>query len=489
MIPIVLKLLVRLPINWQSLKDNGKIGKTVKKLSGHSDKKIKKQAKDLLRMWKKLASRQTKKTSGVKRKLENKEEPPAKKRLTASSAFRTKESIGVTSPSELKIVKRSSTVITKEPSTSNKVIRKTNKSSEAKAEKPTYKPLPRLQTRTIEEPNTLRNSLDSIPRTPLSKNSGEKLSASSGNGDITMVVSTKSCDVPAKDKQPLASCLPSPSKEKKGKSISWAPNEKLVFVKYFPRDKSLSIDNPNMRMIKARMAQQAQFNQQQQQQQKQPEIPQMKPSIRWNSPPLINLPSNLPIPSGENSIEANVQRERERSTLRANYPDVKHIPPTPASDPLENQPVVRDEDISVIPLHDTMKEAAQKQPPINYNTQPSVPQHNRHMNYNQPPQNAYNMNNSYPSGYPPQQPNTDLFSAFAGNNGQMNNTAQFEVLRQLLSANNNHNPMPYHQPYQQPQPNYPPPNNYQHQQQQNNNFSPYGLPGRSGASNQYYPRY
>lgn len=472
MIPLVLKLLVRLPINWQCLKDNGKIGKTVKKLSGHSDKKIKKQARSLLKLWMKLVNRaQSKKTNGKRKELENREEPPPK-RPRISSAFRTKESSGVVSPSELKIVKRTP-VVKKEIPSSNKVIRKTNKSNDdAKTEKPNYKPLPRLSSTVTpkeEDANSsptpspsvaLRNSLESVQKT------SENFRGSS-NEDIKMIVSTTACAVPPKDKQPLVSCLPNRTNGKKSRSVSWAPNEELVYVKYFPRDKSLSIDNPNMRMIKARMA--AQFTPQPTPQLVQEvQIPQMKPSIRWRSPPVINFPPSICIAMGENSTECNTQRERERSTLKARYPDLRHIPQTPTADPLENQNLMRDEDIPVIPMYDMMKK-----PP----TQGSPPQHqNRNINYVQPPSysnDPYNVPYNPATPYPPQKP--DLFRAL------QNNPQDLDILRQFLTTgnpSNSYNPQPTYQP---PFPNYNPP--------PQNNFNPYQLPSRSNYNNNNYSRY
>merc|ERR1712137_386334 len=102
---LVLKLLVKLPVDMQALKDNGSIGKTVDKLTTHEDTKIKKQAKAVLKAWKRLVDRAVQKQTKKRKQLSAKEEPASKiPRISSSSAFRTQNASSAPS-SELNVVK------------------------------------------------------------------------------------------------------------------------------------------------------------------------------------------------------------------------------------------------------------------------------------------------------------------------------------------------------------------------------------------------
>eukprot|EP00339_Tiarina_fusa_P021987 CAMPEP_0117012772 /NCGR_PEP_ID=MMETSP0472-20121206/10676_1 /TAXON_ID=693140 ORGANISM="Tiarina fusus, Strain LIS" /NCGR_SAMPLE_ID=MMETSP0472 /ASSEMBLY_ACC=CAM_ASM_000603 /LENGTH=629 /DNA_ID=CAMNT_0004715923 /DNA_START=207 /DNA_END=2097 /DNA_ORIENTATION=- len=360
LIGLVLKLLAQLPIDMQSLKENGNIGKTVGKLSMHKDKKIKKQAKGLLRAWKKLVDNAVQaKVSQKKRKNLNGREEPTTKVPRISNAFRTNvPSVGST---ELKVVKRNPC--------------KDNQSENDTSVKPNYKPIRRL----LDDESLSQPSVSSPNSTPTLRNSYDSLRSSTSSQP------DDSFTMPDLKKKPGASCLPDPTKKRRVRSISWAPDEVLVRVKHFPRDKTLALDNPNMRMIKARIA----AAQSQAQAQAQAQAAQniagtsgmakvdalvMKPSIRWRPPVPINLPSSIKVAMGENSKEIAVQRERERTVLKVRY-EVRHIPFSPGNDN-PGDPPLRDDEIPKIPLYDLMKQQVAAPPAAtpsyyNYNNPPS----------------------------------------------------------------------------------------------------------------------
>ena len=342
---LIFKLINVLPISWQALKEDGKIGKTVKKLAvSHENMEIKKQAKLIMRNWVKLVKQDSTPKSNKRRELENREEPPRKiQKISTSSAFRTKDIS--TTPTDLKVIKK--TIPNKQiTNTSNKS--QSQPLSPSRTNRPTYKPLKRLRTQSDDQ-----NELF-VPKNTLST---EK------------TVSTETHSIPHPNAKPLASCIPK-SKRRSTRSVSFAP--KLVFVKYFPRDKLQFADNPNAAIIAANTINYSRnprvnngsshvnntkpnyspYSGYPHQQQQQPNFPQMKPSIAWRAPPPIQFPSNLPpIRFGEKSFESKYQVERERSTLRAVYHDIRHIPTNPSAD-FSTTPTIRDDQIPKIPFDD-----------------------------------------------------------------------------------------------------------------------------------------
>lgn len=427
--PLILKLLGRLPVDMQALKDNGNIGKTVKKLcSSQKDKKIKKQAKSLFRSWTKLVNRSftAQETTSKKRKeLPTKEEPP-KKVPRLSAGFKTKQLNG---SSELKIVKRTPPVPSTKDNQSNKVNPKPNTTKSDT--KPNHKPLQRLF-----------DPIDNGGSTRSLKVSSNSVNNSSPTKSQTKyITSTKSCKPLPPDATPMASCLkpdPTLAKEKKVRSVSWA-DDSLVTVKYFPRDKTLAFDNPNMRAIKARLAQQ-------QQQQPPPNLPpsapkpvpkpapSMRPSLRWSTPARLKL-SNISIPYGSNSTEVATQPERERTALKARYPNVRSIPPSPSNSKVVDTPL-RDSEIPCIPLNDQVKQNIQQiSQPIS-----AVP--------TLPGQNYYPPTNQFNNGYGVSNPHYEAPVQLKSTGTDFANLLRNPELMNLLAQSNSMQMQQPRQPYQ-----------------------------------------
>jgi len=470
---LVLKLLYKLPVDMQALKDNGSIGKTVGKLTTSDDPKTKKQAKAVLKAWKRLVDRAVQAKTKKRKQLPGKEEPTSKiPRISSSNAFRKSNSSTTTKTSDLNVVKVKRTTVEPKDNQSNKVNPTT---------KPDYKPLSRLIDKN--DTTTFQKKPAPIPQRvePLRRSSG---------GTIV----EEPFVMPDLSRKPSSSCLPNPEKKKKARSISWAPDESLVRVKLFRRDKSLALNNPGMQMIKARIAQaQAQA----QVQQKKPEPPTMRPSIRWRAPVPINLPASVKVGRGENSSESAIQRERERTALKARYPDARHIPPTPGNENLRETPL-RDEDIAVIPLEDLMKQPVQPAAPHSYPSPPPYDSYNT-----PPPQSQTAPYYPAPASQAPESNTNDILRALQSGilrndlvqsllvNPNEQNTMQLRNLLATVAPQNNYPPPAQQRPPQYPNnnsyPNYPPAgqNNYSHHPNHNapqNNYNQY-----PPAKQQYYP--
>jgi len=464
---LVLKLLVKLPVDMQALKDNGSIGKTVGKLTTHEDTKIKKQAKAVLKAWKRLVDRAVQKQTKKRKQLSAKEEPASKiPRISSSSAFRTQNASSAPS-SELNVVKVKRTKQETKDNQSNKVNSKP---------KPDYKPLRRLIDKN-DAPFTPKKTPTLPQRIDLLRRAGA-------------LTKEEPFVMPDLSRQPTTSCLPDPSKKKSRGGISWAPEESLVKVKLFRRDKSLALNNPGMQMIKARIAQaQVQAQAQAQAQAKKPEVPSMRPSVQWRKPTPINLPSSVKVAMGENSNEVSVQRNRERTVLKARYPDARQIPQTPGNDNSRETPI-RDEDIPAIPLNDLMKQPTVAEPAHSF---PSPPPYD---NYNAP-QASHSQTPYYPPAAPaPVSNQNDILRALQSGaiapdlvqsllaNPNEQNAQQLRNLLAAATANTSNYPQQQRPPvHHQPNayPNYPPAHNYSHNAN-SHNYNQYPPSNRP-----YYP--
>jgi len=335
LIPQILKLLAQLPVDFKCLKDNGSIGKTVNTLASTSkDRKIKKQAKILLRSWKKLVDmsiKQNNKVAKKRKELQGKKEPPKKEFCLQPFPINH-----VPQRSPVKKNSIPSTLQRREVPPASIPLRERNS--------PAYKPLTRLLDPPTPVFNTLSRPRASQPPSTLTPSRKPITTAKDAPTipprDNSNFYRPEKSYTPSYMK-PGSSCILDPSKKKytSKKSLSWAPNPSLVRVRYFPRDKTL-LDNPNLRAVKARLAQMP----------PRPIQHPMVPRISWKTPVPIRLPSYVNVDLGSESIEIFAQKQRERGVIKVQYPNHRAIPMSPANDNTHDIPLP-DEEIPFIPFN------------------------------------------------------------------------------------------------------------------------------------------
>ena len=434
---MVINLLQQLPINMQALKENGKIGKTVKKLAGSPEKRLKRVASKLLQDWKQLVERDISGTVARKRTLDGKSEPVVKRpKLTASKAFKTKGD----ETSELFVVKKKKI---KPPSPPKSSVPSVSVSSTPRSVNKTQESTPATSTSNL----GLRNSQDTALRSSQNNEGALRSSTSSGVSET-----------PAKKSTPgeLVSCIPDLNNRKPKRSVVWAdqtpsgPLRPLVHIKKFPRDKNLGVNEAYMRRMQQNRLEAMQNAGNNASTATRPSI---VATVSWTVPSTLPDSEQAPKRATE-STEMEEQQKRVRATCKVFYPDVRHIPPSPTvvHDPSKSNS--RPSNIPTIPLYASSSSASGA---ASHNSNSSY----AHQDRSQIPIGA--MATPYPSHHSSQAPALD-----------------FQTLKSLLSNG------PFSSHSQQPQ---QPRSSYSYSQQQHYMQQPSCHPPPPQGNNYYSRRF
>jgi len=350
-----LTFLAALPVTVAALKANGKIGKTVRRLSRlpeDSAGSIRSRAEHVVAAWKALIDATEK-----KRALPMKPEPPTKRaRLSSSQAFKSQQA-----PRDANVL-----VVKKRPP--------------KKASIPA-RPSPSLS------PEYKRKAPDPAPMpTPAPVASPATALAS---------------------RTRLASCLANPDNRKPKRNISWSTP--LQHVKCFRKDKESKVSEDYLRTMRAARSSSKEREATTMAPSGKPVSapPPPAPGLRVSSCPIVPtqewyVPRSLALPEldGVSSREAKELEKRAKLYPRVFYPDRKHIPLSP---PLLNSSVatpkggrVNGESIPPIPLHPP------PEPVVETHHAASVPPAPVTTTAYQPHSTARQVNahNAYPHSYP-----------------------------------------------------------------------------------------
>jgi len=272
-----MRFLLVLPVTMDALKENGKIGKDVKRLSSRAhDPPLASLAKRVVARWKSLIDSTEKKRPSTT----NLEPPTKRQRLANSNAF------------------KSARALTRE---SNVIV--------VKKKTPTSTPLDAPQSFFPATPK----ALDPNSREPPSHPQTVERGPSHANSPRSLV-----------------SCLADPKNRKPKRSITWSTT--LQHVKYFRKDKESKVSEDYRRMVMGHSGSQSGGAPV-----KSPaspatssHTPSIVPTVQWYIPysiPATEFPNPLP---QVDSIELVEQRNREKSQPRVFYPEKRHIPSSPS---------------------------------------------------------------------------------------------------------------------------------------------------------------
>ncbi|KAH8106351.1 hypothetical protein BXZ70DRAFT_919222 [Cristinia sonorae] len=313
----LLQILDRLPISVNSLRNN-KLGKIVVRLGKEAPTSaIKDMASNLERKWRMLLVGQNPKETEV----ESAEDAATKKRKTDTAAAKAgppPKRVAVSTPSSSK------PVVKKEAKPTGKEVKESKSDSSFFS---TPKPKPKLP------------SFKKAPPVPVVKKEPEPVNVaqpSSANAfqEALMLMGPKgkqNSPMPTSVSPPTISTVTPPAvvviakPNKKGKSVTWAPEGKLEMVKIIER--AIYDDDPaegsfvthNLRDLDrgegAALHAHVKFEEQ----------------VDWSEPSLLEIPPELDIPErGKDSQEKSTQEEREQSALVALYMSPLQIPESPA---------------------------------------------------------------------------------------------------------------------------------------------------------------